>query len=799
MGAALQDLRYAIRLLWKKPGFTAIALLALALGIGANTAIFSVVNAVLLNPLPYEDPDQLVWVWGRFHLGNQASVSPPDFLDYRAQNQSFEYFAAMTAFGSFNLTGGAEPERIPGASVTTDFFQALGVRPILGRTFSSEESESGRERVAVIGQGLWQRRFGADPAAVGQSLTLDGKNFTVIGVAPTNTAMPQRAEIWVPLVLEGREMQVRRFHFLRPIARLKAGVTIDQAQADLDRVAGALEKQYPDSNTTWGLRLVTLEEQMVGSVRPALLVLLGAVSFVLLIACANVANLLLVRASARQKEIAIRQALGASRSRLARQLLTESVTLAIAGGVLGLGLAVLGINLLVSSIPDNLPRVREIGLDGRVLGFTLLISLATGIIFGLAPAFGASSPDLNESLKEGGRGTAGARGNRTRSLLVVSEVALAIVLLIGAGLLIQSFRRLQQVDPGFNTENLLTMRITLSQSKYSEPQQAGAFFDQVLRRVESLPGVEAAGTTTHLPLSGMGGDTYFTIEGRPFDDPNQKVTAQNPWVSADFLQTMGIPLLKGRYFTEQETSQQPQSVIINESFANSFFANDDPLGHYLIIDLGRPFNCEIVGVVRDIKQFSLEGSGGPMMYLPSIRRGALALAVRTTGDAQALAAAVQSEIHAVDKDQPISSIRTMEQLLSDAVAGPRFRTMLLTVFAALALSLAAVGIYGVISYTVSQRTHEIGIRIALGARRGDVFKMVLGQAGVLTLVGVGVGLAASLALTRFMSSLLFEVSATDPLVFLVIPLTLSGVALGACLAPARRATRVDPMVALRHE
>jgi putative ABC transport system permease protein len=800
MDVFLKDLRFSLRMLIKKPGFTIVVLLTLAVGIGANTAIFSIVNGVLLRPLAFEDSDRLIWMWGRFSLGNSASVSPPDFLDYRAQNQSFERLSAMMPFASFNLIGDGEPERVAGARVTTDFFQTLGVAPVQGRDFVPEEEQAGNNRVVLISQSLWSRRFGADPSIIGQPVFLDGENYTVVGVIPDKSALPQQAHIWTPLTFEQPNMKVRRFHFLRPIGRLKHDITLEQAQSEMDSIAGTLEQQYPDSNTTWGLRLVRLEDQIIGDVRTPLLVLLCAVGFVLLIACANVANLLLARASTRQKEMAIRSALGAGRRRIIQQLMTESIVLAFAGGMLGLLLAIWGTRLIVAMMPGNIPRTNEIGIDNSVMLFTILVSLLTGLLFGLTPAIQSSKSDLQDALKDGGKGqSTGSRHNRTRGILVAAEVALALVLSISAALLIQSFHRLQQVDTGFNSENLLTMRISLPQSKYGQQGQTSAFFDDLLRRVASLPGVISAGTTTHLPFGAGGGDTYFTIEGRPFADPNQKVTAVNPQVSYDYMSAIGMQLLRGRHFTEADTQGPPRTVIINQTLADRFFEGDDPLGKRLIIDMGNPVPCEIVGVVRDVKQYSLDQPLRAEMYIPSIEVGSANLILRTTHDPSSLTAAVQNEVRAIDKNQPISNISTMDQLISNSVAEPRFRTLLLMIFACVALLLASIGIYGVMSYTVTQRTHEIGIRMALGAGRGDVLKLMVGQAVTLTLAGVAAGILAALVLTRLMESLLFGVTANDPTTFIVVSVLLTAIGFLASYIPARRATKVDPMTALRYE
>ena len=793
-----QDLRYGARTLLKNPIFTSIAVLTLALGIGANTAIFGLVNTVLLRPLPFAEPEQLVWTWGEFSQGNRAATSPPDFLDYRAQNRTFVELAALS-FSSFNLTGGGEPERVIGARVTANFFQTLGLKPLQGRAFLPEEQEAGRAQVVIISRNLWQRLFGGDPEIAGKTILLDGQTHTVVGVAPDETRLLQEAEMWTPLNFDLPGMKVRRFHFLRAIGRLKPGITLQQAQADIDGVSAGLEKLYPESNTDWRLRLVPLRERLVGEMQRPLYVLFGAVGCVLLIACVNVANLLLAQASKRQKEVALRHALGANRPRLIRQLLTESALLAVTAGIIGLLLAWWGTDLLMALARDTLPRIGEVTLDHRVLGFTLVVSLLTSVVFGLAPAWQTSRPDLNEALKEGGKGGGSStRLGQARKLLVIVEVALTLVLLIGAGLLIRSLHRLQQVDPGFDPRNVLTLRLFLPEAKYSKPEQQQAFVEQVLQRIEALPGVQAVGMSTWLPTLG-GGDTYFTIEGKPFPDPKKKVTAFNPRISHNYLRAMNIPLLKGRHFTEAETKEQPKTVIINDAFARAYFANEEPLGQRLIVDMGEPWKCEIIAVARDVTQFSLDTGAYPAMYLPSIRVGVAGIVVRTHGDPLALAPAVRKAVGEVDKDQPVANLRSMDQLLAGMVREPRFRTLLLSVFAAVALCLSAIGIYGVIAYSVALRTHEIGVRLALGARTGDVLRLILGQGMKLTFIGISLGIAGALAVTQVLSNLLFGISATDPLTFAEIALLLIAVALLACWLPARRATKVDPLVALRYE
>ncbi len=796
-----QDLRFGFRMLAKSPGFTAVAVLTLALGIGANTAIFSVVNAVLLRPLDYSDPDQLYVLWGHHPQIGREVASLPDFVDWREQNQSFEDLAAMSR-RSMNLTGRGEAERVIGARVSASLFPLLRVETIRGRAFSPEEDRPGAERVAILSHGLWQRRFGSDPAFVGETITLDGESYAVIGVAPPEFQFPGRVEVWIPLAMEVDPTE-RRGDFLLVLGRLKPGVTQEQAQAEMTTIAQRLEQQYPNSNTKWGIEIVSLHEQVVGNIRPALLVLLGAVGFVLLIACANVANLLLARAAAREKEIAVRAALGAGRGRLVRQLLTESLLVAIIGGALGLLLALWGIDILLALNPDDVPRLSGVGVDGWVLGFTLGISLLTGILFGLVPAVQISRPDLHESLKEGGRTSGGSLRHRTRHILVVAEVALALVLLIGAGLMIRSFDRLQRVSPGFNPENLLTMRISLPPAKYPERQHVLNFFDQLLERVRSLPGVQSASTIDNPYIGGGGNYLSFIVEGQPTPPLDQVVDAQVRSVTPGFHRMLGVPLLRGRSLTGQDGPGNRLVCVINETMARRYFPDRDPLGQRVAFDGpdGQPRWREIVGVVGDVRQGGLDAEPYPEILLPEAQRTipAITLMVRTANDPHTLAGAVRGEVQAMDPDQPVYAVRTMDDIMKASVAQRRFNMLLLGSFAAVALLLAAVGIYGVISYSVSRRTHELGIRMALGAQPRDIFKLVVGQGMVLVVIGVGIGLAASFGLTRFLSSLLFEVSTTDPATFAGVSLLLAAVALLACYIPARRATRVDPLVALRYE
>ncbi|HJQ25166.1 MAG TPA: ABC transporter permease [Blastocatellia bacterium] len=800
MNSLWQDLRYGARVLRKRPGFTLVAIITLALGIGANTAIFTVIYAVLLRPLPFDEPDRAVWMWGAVReRGNRASVAPLDFLDYRARNQSFAEFAAAISIPiSFNLTGDGEPERLSGAVVTTNYFAALGARPLLGRSFVGEEEQAGRDRVVILSHGLWQRRFGADPAIIDRTITLDGQSMTVVGVMPPKIRFPNDADLWRPMSFDASpEMRQRRAHFLRPIGRLKADVTVEQAQAEIDTIARQLEEQYPDTNTKWTMLLVPLQERIVGDIRPTLWVLLGAVAFVLLIACSNVANLMLARATARYKEIAIRLAMGASRWHIIRQMLTESVLLAVAGGALGVLLALWGVDVLLSFSDASIPRAAEIGVNATVLGFTLAVSFITGALFGLVPALGASRPDLHDTLKEGSRSVSGGARHRLRSLLVIAESALAVVLLIGAGLLIKSFVKLQQVSPGFDADHVLTMRIDLPRSK--TPEQVVNFYDQLQRHVAGLPGVEAVGMVSELPLSGQPNDTPFAIEGRAPEAPDQRPNADFRRVNQDYFSALRIPLLKGRQFTESEARQSAHVVIISERLAAQYFPDEEPLGKYLLLGLSTPIRFEIIGVVDDVRHRSLATDAYPMMYLPMLDTPWTNLVIRTAGEPTSLAAAVRQEVGKLDPQQPVAAIKPMAQWLSESVAQPRFRTLLLGVFAGIALLLSVLGIYGVMSYVVAQRTREVGIRMALGAGRLAVLRLVIGQGMRLALTGVVLGLAAAYGLTRLLASLLFNVSATDPATFIGIALLLAGVAFLACYVPARRATKVDPMVALRYE
>jgi putative ABC transport system permease protein len=802
MQSLWHDLRFAARMLWKRPGFTAVAAGALALGIGANTAIFSVVNAVLLRPLPYPEPEQLVQLWEARPRQNmpRIEVSPNEFLAWAEQGQSFRQLAAADLV-NFNLTGRGEPERLPTARVTAGYFPLFGVAPALGRHFLPEEDQPGRNNVVVLSHFLWQTRFGSDPGIVNQTVSLDGVPCTVVGVMPPGFRLPQDARLARPIAFGPDDRTRAGNHFLNVYARLKPGVTLRDAEVEMATVAARLEQEFAATNAGHQVALTSLREQLVGDVRPALLVLLGAVGLVLLIACANLANLLLARAEARRKEVAVRAALGASRWRIVRQLLAESVLLAAAGGAAGLLLAVWGVDLLVSLDPAGVRRVGEVQLDAVVLAFTFGLSLVTGLLFGLAPALQASKPDFVETLKEGGRaGVGGRRGGRLRAALVVSEVALTLVLLVGAGLLVKSFARLLDVDPGLDPRGVLTLDVSLPTAKYAEPQRVAAFYQQLLAEVAALPGVEAAGAVSVLPLSGDDNSNFVHIEGRAPLAQGQALRAGRRNVTPEYFRAFRIPLKSGRLIAPADDAQAMRVAVINEAMAARFFEGEDPVGKRLRTGEGNPW-ITVVGVVGDVRHRGLDIETRPEMFFPHAQAPSrqMSLAVRTAGDPLALVGAVRERVRAVDDEQPIGNVKTMEAWLAESVASRRFSVLLLGAFALAAAVLAALGIYGVVSYGVARRTHELGLRIALGASRADVLRLVIRQGMRATLVGAGVGLAAALALTRLMAGLLYGVSATDPAVFAAVTLLLTGVALFACYVPARRATKVDPMEALRHE
>jgi putative ABC transport system permease protein len=802
----LRDIKYALRMLWKRPGFTVVAVITLALGIGANTAIFSVINAVLLAPLPYEDPDRLVGVWERQVISNenQQPVALPNLDDWKEQNQVFEELA-ITRGATFNLTQAGETERITGARVSSNLYSLLRIKPILGRAFTEAEGKPGAEAVVLISYGLWQRRYAADPQLVGRSLQLDGLPCTVVGVLPRGLSYPTAdTELVIPFIPQKRESQ-RANHFVRVIGRLRQGVSLSAARAEMDTIAARLEGQYPDTNAGWRVNLLPLHDQLVGNIRPALLVLLGAVGCVLLIACANVANLLLSRAVGRQMELAVRTALGASRWQLIRQLLTESIMLSLCGGLFGLLLAVWAVPVLTRLSSGSIPRVEEISVSLRVLSFTLLISLLTGIIFGLIPAWQSSSKKLTASLREGRRGsTGGLLHRRVLSILVITEVALALVLLVCAGLMIRSFASVRQVSPGFDPRGVLTAGIGLSPVKYAELEQQATFYQTLLAKLEALPGVVSVAGVSRLPVVAVVSSSDFTIKGRPVQLGHEP-GANFRVISPRYFQTMGIPFVQGRDFTVRDTKDTPDAVIVNKVLAERFWPGQDPLGQHLQLAAEKTRWREVVGVVGNEKMSGLDNEIGPAIYVPLTQNTFpnamrnLFLIVRAEGEPGALAPAIQKELRSMDQEQALFQVRPLEEVISNSLSQRRFNSLLLIIFGALAGLMAAVGIYGVIAYSVTQRTNEIGIRLALGAQPRDVLKMILGQGIKLTLAGVAIGLIAAFALTRILSSLLYGVSATDPLTFLGVPVLLIAVAALASYLPARRATKVDPCVALRYD
>jgi putative ABC transport system permease protein len=803
-----QDLRYGVRMLRKNPGFTLIAVVTLALGIGANTAIFSVVNTVLLRPLPYPDPDRLMMIREtKLPQLPDFSVSPGNFLDWQKQNSVFERLVAIGP-APFSLTGAGDPERLSGMRVSEGFCEMLGAQPQIGRNFLPEEDQPGHNNVVILSQGLWQRRFGGDPNILNQPITLDGQSYTVIGVMPPTFYFVDRAnDLWTPMAFTAGQAQNHGGHSLAAIGLLKPGITLDQARTEMGMIAERLASQYPDVNTGWSVKITPLLEFTVKSIRPALLVLLGAVIFVLLIACANVANLLLARAAGRQKEIAIRTALGASRWRIVRQLLTESVLLALVGGVLGLLLAKWGTEILLTLAPQDLPRISDVSLDGRVLVFTATVTLLTGVIFGLIPALQVSKPNLSETMKEGGRGsTEGGRGQLVRNALVVLEVASALVLLVGAGLMIKSFTRLQKVEVGFEADSVLTVSLALPKSKYPEENRQVAFYQQLLEKVGRLPGVRTAGATSGVPLSNEDFVLAFLIQGQPAQAPGPGQTTNYYSVSADYFKAMGIRLIRGRLFTERDAINAPLVAIINETMARNLFPDEDPIGKRITFDVNqdKPAWLEIVGIVGDVKHYGLDKATTMQTYGPYTQQtlSYMTLVVRAAGDPENLTAAIRREVLSLDKEQPISNIRTLDQLVSTSIAQQQFSMLLFGIFAAAAMILASIGIYGVLSYSVTQRTHEIGIRLALGAQTSDVLRLVVRQGLLLTIVGIAGGIAAALTLAKLLTSfseLLYEVKATDPLTFGLVAFGLLLIAFAACYLPARRATKVDPMIALRGE
>jgi len=813
-----QDLKYALRIILKNPFLAAVAVLTLALGIGANTAIFSVLNAVVLRPLPYADPERLVMIWETVPGNDKRSVAPGNYNDWRSQNGTFSDMAA-TFYGNFNLTGEGEPERINGATVTSNLTSVLGVSAQLGRTFQPTDDESQDAPIVMISNDLWQRRFGADRSVVGKTITVDQASYTIVGVMPLGFKYPALSDIWVL----GRDRNAvsmslisqfpkndwsreRDAHFIGVVGRLKSGVTLAQAQADIAGISRRLEQDFADTNSGLGSNVISLHTQIVGNVKTLLSLLLGAVTLVLVIACTNVASLLLARATQRDREFAIRRAVGASRWRLVRQLLTESVVLSLLGGLAGLGLSVWVVDLFVKLSPGDIPRLNEASVDLRLLTFTLLVSMFTGVAFGMWPALQASSVSLNQSLKDAGsKASEGKQHRRARNVLIMTELALAQVLLVGAGLLITSYVRVNQVDPGFNSDQVLTAKLAPAASKYPDAKSRVQFYSQVIEQLQSLPGATSVGMVMNLPLSGSSMNRGFKVEGRPDPKPNENVSMDYQVVSRDYFSTLGVPIIRGRGFTNEDIETAPRVIVINEAMAHQYWPNEDPVGRRIAIGESSKDTSwrTIVGIVGNIRHASLTEAAVPCAFidfrqdLESWPR--MAFVIKTKTDAASLTSAVRKSLVAIDSQQPVYAIEPMEKLVGSSIAPRRFVMSLIGALALIALALAMVGIYSIISFSVSERTREIGIRMALGAKQRNVLTMVLGQGMRVAACGILVGLIVALALTSLLKALLFEVSAQDPTTFVIVAIMLSLVALVACYLPARRATRVDPLVALRDQ
>ena len=814
MTKLLQDLRYGLRVLRKSPGFAAVAMLVLALGIGANTAIFSVVNAVLLRPLPFEDPARIVHVWHvpppkSFPGITRFSVSTANYIDWRRQNDVFEDMAIYTG-SSMNLTGGDKAESLMAATVAPNFFSVLGVKPLLGRTFLAGEDEPGQNHKVVLTHAFWQSRFGGDRNIVGKQITLDDEPYTVVGVMGPKFMYPMWEEkLWTPLTLSAKERVVRGEHHSIVIARLKRGVDIKQAQTEMSTISDRLARQYPEDDKDWGAVVVPLREDIVGDVRPALLVLLGAVAFVLLIACANVANLLLARALARSKEIAIRTALGASRVRLIQQLMFETILLALGGGVAGLLVAKFGVDLIVHFLAQQLPRATEISLDASVLGFTLAISLLTGIVAGIVPSWKLSKANVNETLKQGLGRAGDSGGNRTRSVLVVCEVALSLVLLAGAGLMIRSLWNLRSTNPGFDARNVLTFSLPIPRTRYKSPTEEINFWNQALARIRALPGVETAAAVDDLPFNG-GSHQPIAIEGRPAVAMSEQPEVDVRVISTGYLRAMHIPLVRGRDFNEGDTADKPGAILISEAMAKRFWPNEDALGKRLTMTFAPEKIREVVGIVGDVKLDGLDQAElNSAIYEPLAQISAppsgewrsfgLDVVVRTTTPPATLVSAVTNSVHEIDPQQAVAHVMTMDQFMAESISPQRFNMLLLATFAGLALVLAAIGIYSVLSYAVRRRVREIGIRMALGAQIRDVLRLVVFEGMKPAVAGMVIGLSGALLLGRVLAKLVFGVKTTDPATFAAVSILLMAVALLATAVPAYRATRVDPMRTLRDE
>jgi len=795
-------MKTAARHLLKKPGFSLLVIFALALGLGANTAVFSVVNGVLLKPLPFEESENLVIIREtKLPQFPEFSVSPGNFLDWQAQSTAFESLAAWSNT-RLNLVEGAEPEALRGVFVTASLLPTVRVKPMLGRGFSAEEEQEGRGNVVILSHRLWQRRFGGDPAVIGRSVNLNARSYTIVGVMPPKQEFPNSdIDLWAPITINAGMRSNHGSHYMGAVARVQNGVSIEKGTAELVTIARRLEETYPDSNKGWSVKVISLIDQAVGGVRRPLLILLGAVVFVLLIACANVANLLLVRSNARQREMAIRIAIGANRRQVIRQILAESLLLSVLGGAAGIAIAKWGIDALLMLAPQVLPRAQEIRVDTTVLGFTLLMSIATGLVFGLIPALQASKPNLNDTLKEGSRGaSSGQHRQRIRSILVVAEVALSLILLVGAGLLIRSFSRLQNVNAGFVPQNAIAISLALPQQKFPQDDDRRRFVERSLEEISSIPGVETAGVSHSVPLI----NDYVVailVEGRPKPGPGERLSTNYYAVTSGYFKAMGISLKRGRTFTPLDAKDSPRVAVVSESFANRIFPGEDPLGKRVQLTQGPDAWREVVGIVGDVKQYGLDRETTLQAYEPYAQMpfSGITLIVRSTTEPSALFQSIRTRLRAVDKDQPLTSMRLLDQIISESTGQRRFSVVLLTAFAGVALILAIVGLYGVMAYLVTQRTHEIGLRMALGAPRVNVFRLIVGQGLLLTAFGLVIGLAGALALTRLMSSMLYEISATDPLTFAGIPIALAVVSFLASYVPARRAMKVDPIVALRYE
>ena len=801
MNGLLHDFRYGVRTLVKNRGFAAVALMALALGIGANTAIFTLVHAVLIQELPFDDPDDLVMVWEHNRPRNQMQnvVGPANYVRWEERNRSFEDMAAIS-YRDWNLTGEGDPILVDVAIVTPSLFAIIGTDAVLGRTFTVEDAQPEADSIIVISHGFWQNQYGSDPGILGRTITLQGLPQVVIGVVPDSGSFPDDNQIWAPMVIT-EEYRTFRGRYLMVIARLADGVSLGEAQAEMDTIAAGIETELPDFDTGWGVNIVLLREQLTGDLRTALLVLFGAVGFVLLIACANVASLLLARASGRRREVSIRGALGAGRARLIQQMLAESLLLAIAAGGLGVALAYWALDALLTIAPADMPGFVAVQVNPDVLVFTLLVSLGTGVLFGLFPAVAASRPDLVESLKEGNR-TAGPASHRAGNLLVVGEVALVLVLLIGAGLLGRSFLRLASVDPGFRPDNVIAMDLSLPGSKYGEEEQQTAFFAGAIELIEALPGVNSVGAISFLPLDGPGAGTSFVVDDRPEPPDGERPVADVRSVTRDYFRAMGIPLLRGRVFEAIDSRDNPRKVVINNNtMARTFWPDENPIGKTIRMSWGEMLHAEVVGVVGDVKHGGLDTAPRSKLYWhhPQFVYSFMTLVIHADGDPTALVPSLRARVGELDPELPISGIRTMDQMVSESLRQPRFTTLLLSIFAVVALVLVAIGLFGLISYSTAQRTREIGVRVALGASRKGVFRMIIGRGVALALAGAGIGILGALILTRFLESMLFDVSPTDPATFAFIVPVLLVIAGIASYLPARRAMKVDPMEALRYE